>query len=496
MQEGVPIIKQAVLYNESNRTFGIADLLIRSDYINKLFTDNIEHITKHEETIRCKFSDNYHYRVIDIKWSQLQLCSDGFKILNTDRYPAYKGQLAIYNLALGKMQDYIPNTAYILGKSYKYECKSKNYYGLNSFDRLGQIQYNDFDSKYIELTKKAIDWYRDMLVNGSKWNIIINNRIELCPNMCNNADAPYTDIKQELAKKRFELTSIWRVGVKNRELAYNNNVFNWMDTNCNSTMMGITKTIGNTIDNIITTNQNSTVKYYPSKISSDMYEWRDNKNYVDFFIDFETINDVFYKDSVTISNNKNMNYIFMIGVGYFDINNKWIFKEFHMDKLNNQEELITMNHFKDYINEKFEERKILSTNKIRFFHWSAAETSFLESFNNKNNYILGSFLSQIDFADLYKLFITEPICISGCTTFKLKDISKALYNLGLIKSTWKNIDVANGLTAMLDGCLYYKSIENNTKDEKMNQMFQNIIMYNEVDCKVMGEIVDWMRTYL
>jgi predicted RecB family nuclease len=186
----------------------------------------------------------------------------------------------------------------------------------------------------------------------------------------------------------------------------------------------------------------------------------------------------------------------MIGVGYFDINNKWIFKEFHMDKLNNQEELITMNHFKDYINEKFEERKILSTNKIRFFHWSAAETSFLESFNNKNNYILGSFLSQIDFADLYKLFITEPICISGCTTFKLKDISKALYNLGLIKSTWKNIDVTNGLTAMLDGCLYYKSIENNTKDEKMNQMFQNIIMYNEVDCKVMGEIVDWMRTYL
>ncbi len=496
MQSGIPIIKQAVLYNESNKTFGIADLLIRSDYINKLFTDNIEHITKQEETIGCKFSDNYHYRVIDIKWSQLQLCSDGYKILNTDRYPAYKGQLAIYNLALGKLQDYIPNTAYILGKSYKYECKSKNYYGVNSFDRLGHIQYNDFDSKYIELTKKAIDWYRDMLINGSKWNILTNNRIELCPNMCNNADAPYTDIKQELAKKKFELTSIWRVGVKNRELAYNNNVYNWMDSNCNSTIMGIPKTIGNIVDNIITTNQNPTVKYYPNKITSDMYEWRDNKNYVDFFIDFETINDVFYKDSVTISNNKNMNYIFMIGVGYFDVNNKWVFKEFHMDKLNNQEEINIMSQFKDYIYEKLEERKTLSTNKIRFFHWSAAETSFLESFNNKNNDIFTSFLSQIDFADLYKLFITEPICISGCTTFKLKDISKALYNLGLIKSTWKNIDVANGLTAMLDGCLYYKSVENNTKDEKMNQMFQNIILYNEVDCKVMGEIVEWMRTYL
>ena len=82
--------------------------------------DKIEHINNDEINIGCKFSPNYHYRVIDIKWSQLQLCSDGFKILNSDRYPAYKGQLAIYNLALGKIQNYIPNNAYILGKSYIY----------------------------------------------------------------------------------------------------------------------------------------------------------------------------------------------------------------------------------------------------------------------------------------------------------------------------------------------------------------------------------------
>jgi hypothetical protein len=492
MQEGIPIIKQAVLYNESNKTFGIADLLVRSDYINKLFTDDIEHISKNEENIGCKFSENYHYRVIDIKWSQLQLCSDGYKILNTDRYPAYKGQLAIYNLALGKLQNYIPSTAYILGKSYKYECKSKMYYGINSFDRLGHIQYNEFDSKYIELTKKAIDWYRDMLENGSKWNILTDTRIELCPNMCNTADAPYSDIKHELAKKKYELTSIWKVGVKNREIAYSNNVYNWMDSNCSSTTMGVSKTISNIVDNIITTNQSSLVKYYPNKINSDMYNWRDTENYMDFFIDFETINDVFYKDSVTINGNRNINYIFMIGIGYFT-NNNWVFKEFHMDKLNNQDELTMMYQFKNYINEKTKE---MGKSKIRFFHWSAAESSFLENFNNKNNDLFTLFLSEIEFADLYKLFITEPICISGCTTFKLKDISKALYNLGFIKSTWKNLDIANGLTAMLDGCLYYKAIENNTKNENMDKMFQNIIAYNEIDCKVMGEILNWLRSSL
>jgi hypothetical protein len=92
MELGIPVIRQAVLYNDSNKTYGIADLLIRSDYINEIFDDEIEHINHDEENIGCKFSSKYHYRVVDIKWSQLQLCSDGFKILNSDRFPAYKVQ--------------------------------------------------------------------------------------------------------------------------------------------------------------------------------------------------------------------------------------------------------------------------------------------------------------------------------------------------------------------------------------------------------------------
>ena len=32
----------------------------------------------------------------------------------------------------------------------------------------------------------------------------------------------------------------------------------------------------------------------------------------------------------------------------------------------------------------FEQNKKLSTSKIRFFHWSQAETIFLEKFNDKN----------------------------------------------------------------------------------------------------------------
>jgi hypothetical protein len=495
MELGIPIIKQAVLYNDSNKTYGIADFLIRSDYINELFDDEIQHINDDEVNIGCKFSTKYHYRVVDIKWSQLQLCSDGFKILNTDRFPAYKGQLAIYNLALGKIQNYVPHTAYILGKSYRFEFQSDKYYGESSFNRLGHILFDDFDNKYIELTKNAIDWYRDMLSNGCKWNLVNSYRPELCPNMCNNNDAPYTNIKHELAKKKFEITSIWKVGIKNRETAFSNNIFKWNDEKCTSKTLGLSKNTSVIVDNILDVNRSKEILYSPEKIKSELYNWRDEKKYFDFYIDFETINDVFYKDDVNIRNNYNENYIFMVGVGYVDFNKNWVFKEFHLDKLNPQEEVQMIKNFQNYVMEIFEQNKKLSTSKMRFFHWSQAETIFLEKFNDKNNNIIGNFINNIEFADLYKIFITEPITINGAVTFKLKDISNALADLGLIQSNWKKLDISNGLTAMLDGCTYYKFVEKNIPTKEMTDLFQQIINYNEIDCKVMSEIVNWMRVF-
>ena len=496
MEKGIPVIRQAVLYNDSNKTFGIADLLIRSDYINKIFDDEIEHINLDEENIGSKFSSKYHYRVVDIKWSQLQLCSDGFKILNTDRFPSYKGQLAIYNLALGKIQNYIPNTAYIMGKSFRFEFQSDKYFGDSSFSRLGHILFDDFDNKYIEQTKNAIDWYRDMLENGHKWNLVTMQRPELCPNMCNNNDAPYTNIKHELAKKKFEITSVWKVGIKNRENAFSQNIFTWNDEKCTSKTLGLSKNTSNIVDNILDVNRSSEILYLPNKIKSELFNWRDTKKYVDFFIDFETINDVFYKDDVEISNNFNENYIFMIGVGFLNHNKEWVFKEFHLEKLNPSEEINMMKEFQNYVIENFEKYKKLSTSKIRFVHWSQAETIFLEKFNDKNNNIISNFISNIEFADLYKIFVTEPITIHGALTYKLKDISNSMFDLGLIKSNWNRTNISNGLTAMLDGCAYYKFVEKQKPTKHMKELFQEIINYNEVDCKVMSEIINWMREFL
>jgi len=167
-----------------------------------------------------------------------------------------------------------------------------------------------------------------------------------------------------------------------------------------------------------------------------------------------------------------------------------------MDKLNNKEEFRIMKEFKEYIKKVYKQQRKLSTSKIRFFHWSHAEVSFLENFNSKNNNCYSDFLGNIEFADLYKIFTSEPICINGATTYKLKDISNSLCEHGIIKSNWKLTNITSGLNAMLDGCYYYKCVDNNNINKKANDTFNQIISYNEVDCKVMGEILNWMRTDL
>ena len=105
MKNGIPIIYQGVLQDRQNKIFGIADILIRSDFINKFIPNSIP---VELENIKSPLLGNditYHYYVIDIKFSTLHLDKDGEFLLNSNEFPAYKSQVCMYNIALGKMQE-------------------------------------------------------------------------------------------------------------------------------------------------------------------------------------------------------------------------------------------------------------------------------------------------------------------------------------------------------------------------------------------------------
>ena len=109
IKNGIPILLQVPLMNEQLRLRGVADIVIRSDWINRIYKREV--IPKNEQKTP---SGRYYYVVIDIKYTSMTLCANGYTIRNDGRFKGYKGQLLIYNIALGLIQNYIPYYIFLM----------------------------------------------------------------------------------------------------------------------------------------------------------------------------------------------------------------------------------------------------------------------------------------------------------------------------------------------------------------------------------------------
>ena len=494
MKKGTPIIYQGVLHNFENNTYGLPDLLVRSDYLNTLLGYDV--ITKEEENIPSpNLNINFHYKVIDIKHSTIYLRSDNTHVLNSDSIPAYKGQIYIYVLALNNILGIHINKGFIWGKKYNYEFKGKKYEINNFLNKLGIIDYDSVDSDYIKLTNKAIKWIRTVRNESHNWSLLpIPSRQELFPNMKNEKDAPYRSIKLELSEQINEITNIWNCGIKKRQIAHQNHIYRWTDINCTAENMGFTKNkINNTINSILDINRQNNDIIRPKKIIYDRKNWiKATPNTLEFYLDFETLNSNFgsiIKDNI-ISYHNNQ-FIFMIGVGYSK-NKKWIFKTFVMNTKSNDNEKKIFNQFFSYINKIIKEN---NKKKAKFYHWSCAEPSMYNTFKQKN--INTKFKdNNYSFYDLNKIFISEPVVIKGALNFSLKTIAKAFYKYKFINSNWDlTSPCSNGLTAMILANNLYENID--PKDNIINQpIMKDIIYYNEIDCRILWEIHNYIKKNL
>lgn len=490
---GIPIILQGVLFNHENHTRGVTDILIRSDYINKLVRRPV--ICEKRETLKAsKLCGNYHYLVVDIKWSTMTLCANGYNIRNDGRYPAYKGQLAIYTSILGKIQGYTPSEAYIMAKAWKIDSKKHCDYGFGCFDILGIVDYDGFDLQYIQKTTNAIIWLNDLKRNGYKWSPLNPKRNEMYPNASNKNDAPWTKIKKQLCEEVNEITQIWNVSDYNRNNAHKQGIFSWKDENCNSLTLGITgDTKPNTIDEILEINRNPKGTISPDLIVNNLCNWQESSN-VDFYVDFETLNGCFLDSTIDINNSKvDHDIIFMIGVGYIQ-NFEWKFIKFVANSATNSEENRIITEFTNFITEKTKELDPTGEFAPRLFHWSHAEVANMTHAGFRHNAKWDDWNKTIVWVDMYDVFIHEPIVVHGALNFKLKSIGKAMHKLGFVKTVWEDSGPSDGLDAMISAIkLYRDEIINSKYDIRTNCVMQDIIKYNEVDCKIICEIVDHLR---
>jgi predicted RecB family nuclease len=514
IQQGIPIIYQAPLQDNISFLRGSCDLIIRSDWLPKLFEETPLDITRNLQTSNnnCKWD----YRIIDIKWMQLKLKKDGRTPLSFPLLPVYRAQLGIYNYLLGKIQGYTPNYTYILGKGISISNQKNQYNYHNSWNRLAVLSY---DNEFISNMINGIQWNRSVKTFGKTWNIEKPNKY-LYPNMSNKYDNPYNNRKKEIARQIGELTQIWNVGFTQRRHAHSLGIYSWKDAQCNSANLGIKSAkIGDLVNKILNINQtyllaknkkpvfllpefqlsntsnlskSNETSNFNKKRKSNLEEFThstkikkitsSSQNHI-FYLDFETVSTCFLDYNYN-SNSNNPVLLFMIGLG--DTNNNelnWNYKCWTITKNDTELEFLMVEKVLSYISN--------SHNPI-VFHWSPAELSVIKNINTRHKNKLNKYLKKIMFVDLFQFFYDNQIVIPGALTFGLKDIATSLYNLGIIKTNWvSSSNLLNGLDAMMSAVPIFAKEPKLNKQQK-NEIMKEITNYNEIDCKVLMEIKKWL----
>jgi len=456
-----PIIYQGVLFDFKNKTYGCPDLIIRGDYLKLIYNETKD------------INDELYY-IIDIKYSTITLSSDESFICNTGFVPVFKGQILVYTIALNEILNQNVTKGFILGKKYvntKNKIKTTVY--NDEYNKLAEINYSTFDSNYYDLINKAKEWIFKLRTHGHTWSLLPKPSVqELYPNMSNNKDGKWHNIKKELAEEIKDLTLIVNVGYKERLTAFSKGVYSYDDNNCSSEVLGINGSKSIMINKILEINSSYCLDIIkPDKIIYNENNWRQTKmSQCEFFIDYETTND-FEKN----------NFIFMIGVGYKN-NDCWDFKCFISKNNSESEQQNMFNYFWEHINLKLKEQ---NKEEPIFIHWTSAEPVFYNKIKSKFS------LPEKNFLDLYSVFINEPITIKGAFNYSLKTIAKTMYKHNLIQTSWSTSSMCNnGLDALLQGNKLYA-----TKSDLVLDDMKDISYYNEIDCKVLYEILLYLRKF-
>jgi uncharacterized protein YprB with RNaseH-like and TPR domain len=457
MENGVPYIHSAPFRDEISGFQGIIDLLVRTDHLETF----IKNPPITAPNFAYKIGNPYHYVVIDIKFCTLPLSTDLRTVLNPGNFPFYKAQLYMYNTAIGNIQGYTPEKAYILGRRWKVTQANANKVSYDPFDRLGEVVFTE---EIKTAVNSAIAWKNELDKNWRKWSIP-PTLPDLYPNLCVDSEG-WNKVKADIAHKIGDITEVWHLGPKHRDSAFSHNIISWKDPRCNSSILGLSKGIGYVVDRILNINRQDTALILPEKITSTLYDWRTVKN--EAFVDFETLCDI---------DGEQTGYIFMIGVYH-----NGVYTNFTASSPTKEEELRIMEAFASFI----------STSSIeRMWCWSADKYIWLRAEKNHNKKF-----SLPDWCDLYRLFISEPIVIKGCLKYNLKSIASAMKKHGFISTDYSesssssnshiSISCTSGIHALLLGRMAY---ENNS-----TELLQEIKNYNYKDVFVLYEILNFIRT--
>lgn len=472
IKQKIPVIHSAPFVGKNNIA-GIASLLVRSDWIHKI----INHPPVHTYN-----TDPTHYVVIEIIPHTLLLKSDATHLLNVGSNPVYKSHLYIYNQLLSEIQGYRSPHAYILGRQWKYTSKGQTHRGHNCFDKLACVDFFNVDINVATDTNNAINWIRELRTHAHTWTTIPPSKPELRPNMCVNSNH-WNLTKLNIAQEIGDITMIWNCTPKHREKAMDEDIYNWRDKKLNANIMNITGTRGQIVDKILNINRQTTDKIRPATLQNKL-----NTTELEFFVDFETFTDI-HIDIDTLPTTTPSNMIFLIGIGHV-LNGKWHQVQFVADTNTKEAEKHIMRAFVEYLQYYGSNRRIYYWN-ADYRMWNTSKHAQYKLADRPTKLKILDRWDLVGWFDLCKYFKDEQIVIKNCFNFNLKNIAHALQSHNLIPPHDQS-NCSNGLDAQILAWNTY-TYNQTTVNIKNTEVMKDIMKYNANDCKILYDIVEYLK---
>ncbi|AKF03415.1 BPTD_3080 family restriction endonuclease [Sandaracinus amylolyticus] len=502
MRDGVEVIHEAVLHDLETRTYGAPDLLVRSDVLERLFPDALEldagwfDATRPDApsvaSVRAPGLGErpWHYRVVDAKFTTLHLLESG-ELGNEGSARAYKAQLFLYNRALGRAQGFLPPSSFLLGRGWE-QGKAR---GRSCMDRLAWVPQDGRLAKGRSLADEveaAVQWVRKVRDRGSEWSVLpLISDDALRPNMKNTLDAPWHGAKRRIASETKDLTLLWQVGVDRRAAAIEKKIRAWDDKRLTAEDVGLkgpkTKPV---FDALLEVNRDASgPPVRPARVQVAEGEWR-RPSELEFFVDFETISDL-DDDFEKLPERGGQPLIFMVGCGHIE-NGDWVFRCFTADALDAESEARVLTAWFDHMRAVQARRGTKGAPRV--FHWSPAEVSNLETAYNsaRRRHPSAEWPVPEWFDFLNRVIKAEPVVVRGALGFGLKAIAKALHTHGLVKTSWSD-GPTDGLGAMVAAWSAQREARERGCALRDIDLAREVERYNEVDCRVMWETIEYLR---
>jgi hypothetical protein len=348
-----------------------------------------------------------------------------------------------------------------------------------------------------EIAQEACEWIRRVRREGAGWEALPEPSVdELRPNLHFIEDAPWHGAKRRMAEELEDLTLVPRVSPTVRADALSSGLRRWTDPTCTAERLGISgERLPVLVDAVLDANRSPAQGpiVFPSVVSAGSERWKAQVP-MEFYVDFETVSDL-DDDFSRIPAKGGQPLIFMVGCGRMKSDGAWECRKFTAESLTQAEEARILQEWVAHMEGACREAGS-ALGESRLFHWSPAETVTLSTAYNSAAARHGlpdwGHLPWVDL--LNEVVKAEPVTVRGAFGFGLKAIAKAMKRAGLIQTVWGD-GPTDGLGAMVGAWwCHHEALRLGVPMTQLDLM-RLIEEYNEVDCRVMAEVLGYLRRH-